>query len=331
MKAGRHLITGGAGMIGSHLARRLVNMGCPVTVVDDLSSGSYQNIKDLIGKPGFEFINADLRVPEYCDILCQNKEYAWGFSANMGGIFWITEVSADVMFDNTRMNVNMLLAAHKNKVHRYLYSSSACVYASYKQTDAEVVALKEADAMPADPNEAYGWEKLYCEQLVDSMIKDYGSDIRVARFHNIYGTGFTAFDKDRGKAPCHLILKAIRHPNLPFDIWGTGEATRSFCYIDDCIDAIILLMESDYNKPINIGTDRLVTINELADIIIKISGKDIKPVHDLTKPVGVMGRNADLSLCEQILGWRPKVDLEEGLKQVYWWAVENYDRLENIK
>lgn len=245
--------------------------------------------------------------PDYIAIPIKHitkKEYS--------GLVWNLEIE-----DNHTYNVQNV-AVHN------------CVYPEYKQLSAEVVPLKEEDAYPAAPDQAYGWEKIFTEQLCSSYIRDYGMDIRIARFHNIYGDGFTSYDKQKAKAPCHLIIKAIRHPEPIFNIWGDGEQTRSFCYIDDCIEAVLKLMDSDYNQPINIGTDRLVTIKELADIIIKISDKDITPEYDLTKPVGVRGRNASLVLVKEVLDWEPTTSLEKGLEQVYQFAVDNWDRLENI-
>jgi GDP-D-mannose 3',5'-epimerase len=190
--------------------------------------------------------------------------------------------------------------------------------------------LKESDAIPACPDQYYGWEKLYSEKLAEAFARDYRLNIRMARFHNVYGSAFTAFDSQKGKAPCHLIIKAIRHPKPEFNIWGDGEQTRSFLYIDDCIDGILALMDSEYQEPVNIGSDRLVTINQLANIIIGVSGKDIKPTYDLSKPQGVRGRNADLTLVKEKIGWQPKVALEDGLATVYRFAVDNFKKLEGL-
>jgi nucleoside-diphosphate-sugar epimerase len=327
-KSKRVLIGGGAGMIGSHLTRELLNRGAYVTVADNLSSGSIKNLKGI--QNDIEFKKYDLRNYGNCKRVCKGKDVAFGLQATMGGIAFITKYAAKIMFDNSFMNMNMLLASRDCEVGKYFYSSSACVYPNYKQQDSNVTPLKESDSVPADPNEWYGWEKLYAEKLVEGCIRDWGMDIRVARFHNIFGEMFTCFDKEKGKAPCHLLLKAIKHPNPPFDIWGKGDATRSFLYVDDCIEAILRLMDSDYKQPINIGSDRLISVDELANVIIKISGKDIVPTHDLSKPEGVKGRNADLTLVKQVLKWQPKISLEEGLKRTYEWAVNHYSELEGI-
>ena len=322
------LVAGGAGLIGSHLARTLTNKGAEVCVVDNLSSGSAKNIADI--KDKVEFAPADLRQEATCKSLTKDKDYVFQLAANMGGIGYITAVGADIMRDNILINTNMLQAALENKVQGYFYSSSACVYPEYKQKDVAVTALKEDDAIPADPDQFYGWEKLITEKLCEAYQKDYGMNIRVARFHNVYGEVYTAFDKDKGKAPCHIIMKALRYPEQEFVIWGDGKQTRSFLYINDCIEGVLKLMESSYLKPVNIGSDRLITIDELAQIVINISGKDIHIKHDLSKPQGVRGRNADITLVRKEVGWKPVVSLEEGMRRTYEWAQERLTELENI-
>jgi GDP-D-mannose 3',5'-epimerase len=326
----RVLVAGGAGMIGSHMARTLLTHGAKVTIADDFSSGSMKNINDI--KKDITLMKGSL-----CDIA--NVQYAvhgqdavFQFAADMGGIGYITAIGAQIMFNNTAINTNMLTAAKHARTPIFFFSSTACVYPNYKQMDlnSNSINLKEEDAVPADPNEFYGWEKLYCEKLVEACQKDYGMNIRVARFHNVYGEVFTAFDKQKGKAPCHLIMKAIKHPEPAMTIWGDGKAVRSFMYIDDCIEGVLRLMDSDYEKPINIGSDRAVTVDELANMVIDISGKKIELVHELNKPQGVRGRNADLTLVKKVLGWQPKVGLEAGLEKVYHWAEENYSELEGI-
>jgi len=324
----RVLVAGGAGLIGSHIARTLLNKGAKVTIVDNLSSGSIKNIEDVKNK--VLFVSADLRKESECKKLTKGKDYVFQFAANMGGIGYITAVGADIMRDNILINTNMLQAALENKVEGYFYSSSACVYPEYRQKDAYVTPLKESDAIPADPDQFYGWEKLITEKLCEAYWKDYGMNIRVARFHNVYGEVYTAFDKEKGKAPCHIIMKALRYPEQDFIIWGDGKQTRSFLYIDDCIEGVLKLIESNYQKPVNIGSDRLVTIDELAQIVIKISGKNITVKHDLSKPQGVRGRNADLTLVRKEVGWEPKISLEEGLRRTYDWAKVRVDELINI-
>lgn len=329
MLKGKHLVTGAAGMIGSHLCRRLVGMGYEVVGVDNLLSGSRKNVQDLIGKSGFALVNNDLRHSSCATNVMKGVDYVWALAANMGGIGYITSVHADIMRDNALINLNTLEAARKRKVKGYFFSSSACAYSEKYQLSPNVQPLKESDAYPAQPDQSYGWEKIFAEQVCAAYQKDYKMNIRIARFHNVFGTAYTAFDKFKAKAPCHMIIKAIRHPNPEFIIWGDGKATRSFLYIEDCIDGILKLMESDFPNPVNIGSDRLISVDNLAKLVIGISGKKIVPTHDLTKPEGVKGRNADLMLVKKVLGWEPKVSLEEGLKQVYQWAENHFSELEN--
>jgi GDP-D-mannose 3',5'-epimerase len=324
----RALVTGGAGLIGSHLARTLLNKGARVCVADNLSGGSLKNIEDIQDKVDVQVV--DLRQADICQKLTKDTDYVFQLAANMGGIGYITSVGADIMRDNILINANMLQASLENKVQKYFYSSSACVYPEYLQKDTEVTPLKEEDAMPAEPDQFYGWEKIMAEKLCEAYQKDYGMNIRIARFHNVFGEVYTAFDQQKGKAPCHLILKALKYPEQDFVLWGDGQQTRSFLYIDDCLEGILKLMESDYTKPVNIGSDRLITIEDLAKIVIKISGKEITIKHDMTKPQGVRGRNADLTLVKRVLGWEPKVSLEEGLRRTYQWAKERVTELENI-
>jgi GDP-D-mannose 3',5'-epimerase len=322
------LVCGGAGMIGSHLARELLKKGARVTIADNLSSGSKKNIEDMLGD--VEFCQVDLREVFSCLKMTKGRDCIFQLAANMGGIGYITAIGADIMRDSALINLNMLESARKQAVPYYFYSSSACVYPGYRQESAKVTPLKEEHAYPADPDQFYGWEKLFTEKVCEAYRKDYQMNTRVARFHNVYGAAYTAFDKKKAKAPCHLIIKAMRHPSPPFELWGDGKATRSFLYIADCVDAILRLMGSDHDEPINIGSDRLISVDGLAEIIIKISGKAIVPKHDLSKPQGVRGRNADLTLVRKVLDWEPKVSLEEGLAELYHWAEKHFSELENI-
>jgi nucleoside-diphosphate-sugar epimerase len=311
----RILITGGGGFIGSHLAKYLYEQGHFVRVADI-------KLSDYLKGPCFsEKAELDLRVYQNCLEVTRGIDHVYNLAANMGGIGFISSVFADVMYDNVLINAHMLKAAVANKIKRYFYSSSACVYPNYKQTVAEIPGLKEEDAYPADPNEAYGWEKLFTEEMVKAYQLDYRLDARVARFHNIYGPEGT-YKGGREKAPAALCRKVAAASNPgTIEIWGDGKATRSFCYVDDCVHGVTKLMASDYSRPINIGSDRMVTVDQLADIIIKISGKKIKKLHNLGAPEGVKGRNADLTLVRKTLNWEPEISLEEGLARTYKWIA----------
>jgi GDP-D-mannose 3', 5'-epimerase len=312
----RILITGGGGFIGSHLAKELKQRGHFVRIAD-------VKFDDYFKKEYYsEKLTLDLRVWENCLKATNGVDKVYNLAANMGGIGFITEIGAEVMHDNVLINTFMLEAARINKIKRYLYTSSACVYPTYKQTDPKVTGLKEEDAYPADPDNFYGWEKLYTEKLCEAYQRDYKMNIRVLRYHNIYGPEGT-YKGGREKSPAAICRKVAEATNPgTIDIWGDGKQTRSYCYVDDAVKATILLMESEYEHPVNIGSDRLVSINGLADIIIKISGKEITKMYDLSAPQGVRGRNADLTLVKKVLNWEPQISLEEGLTKTYNWIQE---------
>jgi len=312
-KVNRILVTGGGGFIGSHLARELLNQGNFVRIVD-------VKFDDYIKEKYYsEKFTLDLRVWDNCLKATEGIDLVYNLAANMGGIGFITEVGAEVMHDNILINTFMLEAARQNKVKRYLYTSSACVYPTYRQTDPNVKGLREEDAYPADPDNFYGWEKLYTEKMCEAYQRDYKMDIRILRYHNIYGPEGT-YKGGREKSPAAICRKVAEATNPgTIEIWGDGKQTRSYCYITDAIKGTMLLMESDYDKPINIGSDRLISINALADMVIKISGKKITKTYNLAAAQGVRGRNADLALVKKVLKWQPQVTLEDGLAKTYRW------------
>ncbi len=309
------LVTGAGGFIGHHLVRYLKNKGYWVRGAD-IKHPEYSSSKEAD-----EFLILDLRDFRNAMEAVKGVDRVYTLASNMGGIGFITAVKADVVRDNAMININMAEASRLAGVKRLFYSSSACIYPGYKQEEAEIAPLKESDAYPADPEDGYGWEKLFSEHMYQKYMEDYGLEVRIARYHNIYGPEGT-YEGGREKAPAALSRKiALVQDGGEIEIWGDGLQTRSFCYIDDCVEGTYRLMESEVKEPLNIGSDRLVTINEMADMIAKIANKGIHKKHLLDKPQGVRGRNSDNALCKKVLGWEPKTTLEEGLKKTYEWIL----------
>jgi nucleoside-diphosphate-sugar epimerase len=237
----------------------------------------------------------------------------------MGGMGFISANHAVILRNNALINLHTMEAARVHGVGRYLYTSSACIYPDELQTEADVKPLREEDAYPANPQDAYGWEKLITEKLAEYYQSDFGLVTKTVRFHNIYGP-YGTYDGGREKAPAALARKvALAKDGEDIEMWGDGEQTRSFCYIDDCVEGIYRIMMSDYSAPLNLGTDRLVTINELAKIIIEISGKTGIGIRHIEGPQGVRGRNSDNSRIRNVLDWEPETSLEDGLDPTYRW------------
>jgi nucleoside-diphosphate-sugar epimerase len=244
----------------------------------------------------------------------------YALAADMGGMGFISSHHAQILHNNSLINIHTLDAARENGVKRYLYTSSACIYPEHKQLETNVTPLKEEDAYPAAPQDAYGWEKLVTERLCLHYREDYGMETRIVRFHNIFGPLGT-WDGGREKAPaamCRKIAVAKLAGNHEIEIWGDGEQTRSFCYIDDCVIGIYKLMQSDYSQPLNLGQDRLISINDLADMVAAAAGIRIVKKH-VSGPQGVRGRNSDNSRLREVLGWEPEISLEKGLALTYAW------------
>jgi nucleoside-diphosphate-sugar epimerase len=308
----RLLVTGAGGFIGHHLVNYLVGQGHWVRGVD-IKSPEYEPSK------AEEFELLDLRQWSNCLQATRGVDEVYNLAANMGGIGFISAHKAEVMHDNVLINMHMLEAARLNGVRRYLYTSSACVYPGYRQESAEVTPLKEEDAYPADPEDGYGWEKLFSERQCRHYWEDHRLETRVVRFHNIYGPLGT-YDGGREKSPAAICRKiALAEDGGEIEVWGDGEQTRSYCFIDDCVEGISRLMRSDFREPLNLGSDRLVTINELVDIVAKIAGKRIRRRHDLGKPQGVRGRNSDNARLRTVLKWEPQIPLEQGIARTYRW------------
>jgi GDP-D-mannose 3', 5'-epimerase len=287
-----------------------------------LGSGRGFEIPEYDESPADQFDIMDLRSAPLAQMAAENVDEIFSLAATMGGIGFISSHLAECARDNVLINVNMLEAARTNKVKKYLYTSSACVYAHDKQTDANVTPLKEEDAYPAMPEPGYGWEKLFSEEMCKYYQKDYGMDIKIVRFHNVYGPLGT-YDGGKEKAPAAISRKiAEAEDGDTIDVWGDGEQTRSFMHIYDCCEGLVRLMDSDYRSPLNLGTEELVTVNQLVNKIAKISGKTINTRHDLTKPQGVRGRNSDNTKLREVLGWEPKITLDAGLVPTYRWIEQ---------
>lgn len=310
------LVTGAGGFIGSHLVTFLREKGYWVRGVD-------------IKEPEFtpidadEFLLLDLRRWENCLAATEGMDEVFALAADMGGMGFISAHHAQILHNNSLINIHTLDAARENGVKRYLYTSSACIYPEFLQEETDVKPLREEDAYPAQPQDAYGWEKLVSEILCHHYRNDYGLETRTVRFHNIFGEKGT-WEGGREKAPaalCRKIARAKLTGEHSIDIWGDGEQTRSFCYIDDCVEGLHRLMRSDVHEPLNLGQDRMVTINQLADIIAAAAGIEIEKQH-IDGPQGVRGRNSDNTKLREKLDWEPRVSLEEGLAVTYRWIEE---------
>jgi GDP-D-mannose 3',5'-epimerase len=263
-----------------------------------------------------EFHLVDLRLLENCLKVTKDVDHVFNLAADMCGMGFIHSNNGSILYNNTMISFNMMEAARVNKCSRFFYASSACVYPEFRQEETDNPGLKESDAWPARPQDAYGLEKLVSEEIALHYAKDFGFETRCGRFHNIFGPQGT-WRGGREKAPAAFCRKVIAAEG-ELEIWGDGQQSRSFCYIDDCVEAILRYTASDYKEPINIGSDRLVTINDLVDIVCKIEGKELKRKH-IEGPMGVRGRNSDNTLIQKVLGWAPCIPLEEGLKRTAEW------------
>lgn len=316
------LCLGGAGFIGHHMARRLKTEGYHVTVID-IKKYEYGEVDFC-----HQFVEGDLReyrlIYEFVKHTAYDEIYT--FACQMGGAGYVFtgENDSDIMHDSALINLNLLHALRQtNFKGKVFYSSSACIYPEGKQTGFTNPGLKESDAYPANPDSQYGWEKLFSERLFYTFHKNHGIDVRIARFHNIYGPEGT-YRGGREKAPAAMIRKAIESKDF-IEVWGTGQQTRSFLFIDDCIDAVRLLMKSDFREPINIGSEESISINGLAEMAIDISGRRLSIKNVKSNALGVNGRNSDNTLIRQVLGWEPKYSLRQGMELTFNWIKSQYE------
>jgi GDP-D-mannose 3',5'-epimerase len=307
----RILVAGGAGFIGSHLARRLKNEGNYV-ICADWDDNVYFKESEFCN----EFHKVDLRSFENCLKVCKDVEDVYNLAADMGGMGFIQSNHSTILYNNVLISFHIAEAARRSGVKRLFYSSSACIYPEGKQMDENIPGLKESDAWPAQPQDAYGLEKLVSEELHKHYSKDFGMKTRIARFHNIYGPQGT-WKGGREKAPAAFCRKVLASEK-EFEMWGDGKQTRSFCYIDDCVEGIIRLMNSDFEEPLNIGSDEMISMNDLAKLIMGFEGKHLDIKH-LTGPEGVRGRNSDNDLIKAKLGWAPGIPLSDGVRRLYNW------------
>jgi GDP-D-mannose 3',5'-epimerase len=315
----RVLVTGAGGFIGHHLTKYLVARGYWVRGVD-IKEPEYESTS------AHDFQLLDLSEAGNCLQATNGIDEVYGLAANMGGIGFIETNKAVIVRDNTFINMHTIEAARQNGVKRYLYTSSACIYPGYKQKETGVTPLREEDAYPADAEDGYGWEKLYMERVCRHYTEDFGLDTRVVRFHNIFGPLGT-YDGGREKSPAAICRKvALANDGDAIEVWGDGEQTRSYCYIDDCVEGIYRLMRSGHREPINLGQDRMISINELVDMVSKIASKRIGKRYDLTKPQGVRGRNSDNTKLREVLNWEPTISLEDGLERTYHWIAGELEK-----
>jgi GDP-D-mannose 3', 5'-epimerase len=312
----RSLVTGAGGFIGHHLVTHLKKQGHWVRGVD-------LKLPEYGTTDADEFEVLDLRRWPDCLEATRAVDEVYALAADMGGMGFISRHHAEILHNNVLISTHTIEAARRNGARRYLYTSSACVYPEYRQTEAHVVPLREEEAYPAAPQDAYGWEKLIAERLCRHYRDEHGLDTRIVRFHNIFGP-FGTWDGGREKAPaalCRKVAIAKLTGDHEIEIWGDGEQTRSFCYIDDCVEGLVRLMNAEYAEPLNLGQDRMISINGLADIIAACAGIDITRRH-VAGPEGVRGRNSDNTRLRAVLGWEPQISLEHGLARTYAWIEE---------
>lgn len=316
--SGVTLVTGAGGFIGAHLVARLRHEGHAVRAVDRKPLDQWYQVFDDVDSH-----QADLSAAPACSRAVEGVAQVYNLAADMGGMGFIETHKAECML-SVLINTNMLVAARAAGVARYFFSSSACVYAADRQTHADVVALREQDAYPAMPEDGYGWEKLFSERMCRHFSEDFGLVTRVARYHNVYGPHGT-FEGGREKAPaaiCRKVIEALRSGTHQIEIWGDGQQTRSFMYIDDCVAGTRMIMDSALHEPINLGSSELVSINQLVDLVEDIAGIRLHRTYNLDAPKGVRGRNSDNAMILDRLRWEPSIALRTGLEHTYRWIFD---------
>jgi nucleoside-diphosphate-sugar epimerase len=317
------VVCGAGGFIGGHLVAQLRQAGATRVRAVDLKPMDewYQKFDDV------ENHTLDLGRLDNCQQAVKGAHTVYNLAADMGGMGFI-ELNKGLCMLTVLINTHLLMASREAGVERYFYSSSACVYAADKQTDADVSGLKESDAYPAMPEDGYGWEKLFSERMCRHFREDFGLAARIARYHNVYGPQGT-YEGGREKAPsaiCRKVIAAKLSGNHEIEIWGDGRQTRSFMYIDDCIHGSNMLLDSDFVEPINVGSSQKVTINQLVDVAEEIAGIKLKRRYKLDAPKGVNGRNSDNTLIKKVFNWEPSIRLEDGLERTYKWIYDQMTR-----
>ena len=311
------LVVGAGGFIGGHLVNRLIKDGNFIVAADikpkEYWFQEFETVKN--------YHSMDMKEIENCRKVVKNIDYVFNMACNMGGMGFIENNKAECM-QSVLINTNLLIACKESKVKKYFFSSSACAYNKSIQQEVFIEGLKEDDVYPADPEDGYGWEKLFSERMCRHFMEDYGIQVRIARYHNIYGP-YGTYDGGREKAPaalCRKIIKAKKESKNEIEVWGDGMQTRTFLYVDDCIEGTLRLFESNYSDPVNIGSDEQVSINQMIEMIEGISGlKKLKKIYQLDKPKGVRGRSSNNDLVKKVLNWSYKIKLKEGLEKTYNW------------
>ena len=320
------LVTGAGGFIGGHLVNRLLDAGLDIRAVDQHPVYEWQQVS-----PRAENLVLDLQLADACYSAAAGVSVVYNLAADMGGMGFIEANKARCML-SVLINTHMLRAALERGVRRYFFSSSACVYATDKQLTPDIAPLKESDAYPADAEDGYGWEKLFSERMCRHFMEDFGLTLRVARYHNVYGPNGT-WAGGREKAPaaiCRKVAEAKLSGRPEIEIWGDGEQTRSFMYIDDCVEGTLRIMASDIEEPINLGSEEMVTIDELVDAVEDIAGIKVARRYNLDAPKGVRGRSSDNTMIRDRLGWEPSIPLRVGLERTYRWIYDEVATLERV-